>query len=351
MMIMASSSSVPLSQIDLPPGFRFHPTDEELVLHYLWRKAESEMFSIPVITELDLYKHDPWDLPGKAIFGEGEWYFFSPRDRKYPNGARPNRAAASGYWKATGTDRPVHTSRGTQQKIGVKKALVFYKGRAPKGVKTTWVMHEYRLADGICSPSIIHRKPGSLRLDDWVLCRIFTKSPSAQRGSGKDTNNYNVEEVLASLPEIDNRSLVLPGLGPGSCGVMGLDTLWEEYSAAEPSSLLNYATAAGAAASPPDHNSTWASVLPLDESTNQRVQSRYNSYFDGRVATNSGSIHRVPFTSSPFGPTHNTRVTSTSHEAVTVVDPSAVVSSFPSSAAHGRTRPDTSGYLGAILPF
>ena len=158
-------------------------------------------------------------------------------------------------------------------------------------------------------------------------------------------------QVLASLPEIDNRSLVLPGLGPGSCGVMGLDTLWEEYSAAEPSSLLNYATAAGAAASPPDHNSTWASVLPLDESTNQRVQSRYNSYFDGRVATNSGSIHRVPFTSSPFGPTHNTRVTSTSHEAVTVVDPSAVVSSFPSSAAHGRTRPDTSGYLGAILPF
>lgn len=64
MMIMASSSSEPVSQIDLPPGFRFHPTDEELVLHYLWRKAESEMFSIPVITELDLYKFDPWDLPG-----------------------------------------------------------------------------------------------------------------------------------------------------------------------------------------------------------------------------------------------------------------------------------------------
>ena len=61
---MASSSIVPLSQIELPPGFRFHPTDEELVLHYLWRKAESEMFSIPVITELDLHKFDPWDLPG-----------------------------------------------------------------------------------------------------------------------------------------------------------------------------------------------------------------------------------------------------------------------------------------------
>lgn len=118
-------------------------------------------------------------LAGKAMFGEGEWYFFSPRDRKYPNGARPNRAAASGYWKATGTDRPVHTSRGTLHKIGVKKALVFYKGRAPKGVKTTWVMHEYRLADGICPPAshTIHRKPGSLRVSSCtphsrVQCRI-----------------------------------------------------------------------------------------------------------------------------------------------------------------------------------
>lgn len=89
-------------------------------------------------------------LSAKATFGEKEWYFFSPRDRKYPNGARPNRAAASGYWKATGTDKTIMTMvtpGGGQQNIGVKKALVFYKGRPPKGVKTNWIMHEYRLAE------------------------------------------------------------------------------------------------------------------------------------------------------------------------------------------------------------
>lgn len=80
----------------------------------------------------------------KAVFGEQEWYFFSPRDRKYPNGIRPNRTAASGYWKATGTDKLISSAN---ENIGVKKALVFYKGRPPKGLKTDWIMHEYRLAD------------------------------------------------------------------------------------------------------------------------------------------------------------------------------------------------------------
>lgn len=85
----------------------------------------------------------------KAKFGEHEWYFFSPRDRKYPNGARPNRAATSGYWKATGTDKPILSTAQHQQqkKVGVKKALVFYGGKPPKGIKTNWIMHEYRLTD------------------------------------------------------------------------------------------------------------------------------------------------------------------------------------------------------------
>lgn len=71
---------------------------------------------------------------GKATFGEQVSYFFSPGDRKYPNGARPNRAATSGYWKATGTDKVILTSNGNQ-KVGVKKALVFYGGKPPKGLK------------------------------------------------------------------------------------------------------------------------------------------------------------------------------------------------------------------------
>ncbi|XP_023522466.1 NAC domain-containing protein 55-like [Cucurbita pepo subsp. pepo] len=132
----------PLTQLILPPGFRFFPTDEELLVQYLCRKVAGHHFSLPLIAEIDLYKFDPWVLPGKALFGEKEWYFFSPRDRKYPNGSRPNRVAGTGYWKATGTDKII-SSEG--KNVGIKKALVFYIGKAPKGTKTNWIMHEYRL--------------------------------------------------------------------------------------------------------------------------------------------------------------------------------------------------------------
>lgn len=53
---------------NLPPGFRFHPTDEELVIHYLKRKASSAPLPVAIIAEVDLYKFDPWELPGTYTY-------------------------------------------------------------------------------------------------------------------------------------------------------------------------------------------------------------------------------------------------------------------------------------------
>ncbi|VVB17923.1 unnamed protein product [Arabis nemorensis] len=163
------------AELNLPAGFRFHPTDEELVKFYLCRRCASEPINVPVIAEIDLYKFNPWELPEMALYGEKEWYFFSHRDRKYPNGSRPNRAAGTGYWKATGADKPI----GKPKTLGIKKALVFYAGKAPKGIKTNWIMHEYRLANVDRSAST-HKK-NNLRLDDWVLCRIYNKKGTMEK--------------------------------------------------------------------------------------------------------------------------------------------------------------------------
>lgn len=51
--------------IDLPPGFRFHPTDEEIITHYLTEKVMNTSFSACAIGEVDLNKSEPWDLPSK----------------------------------------------------------------------------------------------------------------------------------------------------------------------------------------------------------------------------------------------------------------------------------------------
>ncbi|CAN4091730.1 unnamed protein product [Withania somnifera] len=173
----------------LPPGFRFRPTDEELVVQYLKRKVFSFPLPASIIPEVEVYKSDPWDLPGDM---EQEKYFFSTKEVKYPNGNRSNRATKSGYWKSTGIDKKIVTrGQEQQQLVGLKKTLVFYKGKSPHGCRTNWIMHEYRLAyleSNNCQPQ-----------GNWVICRIFLK----RRGSTKneDKNMKNAGEITACISE------------------------------------------------------------------------------------------------------------------------------------------------------
>ncbi|TKW39932.1 hypothetical protein SEVIR_1G212500v4 [Setaria viridis] len=182
--------------MELPPGFRFHPTDEELITHYLTRKAADPRFAPRAVGEADLNKCEPWDLPARATMGEKEWYFFCVKDRKYPTGLRTNRATESGYWKATGKDREIFRGKAL---VGMKKTLVFYTGRAPRGGKTGWVMHEYRLdgkhAGTSSRSSLIPSIRAGASKDEWVLCRVFKKSiePPLVAAGGKRSSGPCVE--------------------------------------------------------------------------------------------------------------------------------------------------------------
>ncbi|XP_059641604.1 NAC domain-containing protein 6-like [Cornus florida] len=155
-------------QLELP-GFRFHPTEEELLNFYLRKIATGKQLCFNIIGFLNIYHHDPWELPGLAKIGEREWYFFVPRDRRHGHGGRPSRTTENGFWKATGSDRQIRCLSDPKIVLGLKKTLVFYKGKAPRGRKTDWVMNEYRLADSGSS---------SKMKEEVVLCKIYRKATS-----------------------------------------------------------------------------------------------------------------------------------------------------------------------------
>ncbi|XP_016433985.1 NAC domain-containing protein 20-like [Nicotiana tabacum] len=180
----------------LPPGFRFHPTDEELITFYLTNKVSDFSFNARAIADVDLNKCEPWDLPAKASMGEKEWYFYSLKDRKYPTGLRTNRATEAGYWKTTGKDKEIF--RGGVL-VGMKKTLVFYKGRAPKGEKTNWVMHEYRLE------TRLGFKPSK---EEWVVCRVFQKSSTVKKPQPTSSSPQSLES-----PNCDTNTIITNELG------------------------------------------------------------------------------------------------------------------------------------------
>ncbi|RRT35620.1 hypothetical protein B296_00052613 [Ensete ventricosum] len=142
-----ASSSCANEHGRFPVGIRFAPSDEELITCYLALKQKGEPLPSNAVVDVDLYKYHPQQLAEMhRQVTENEWYFFTPRNRKYTNGERPNRCTGEGYWKATGADLAIYDRR--DRKIGVKKQLVYYDGKQQEGKKTKWMMMEYRIYDG-----------------------------------------------------------------------------------------------------------------------------------------------------------------------------------------------------------
>jgi hypothetical protein len=184
---MASMEDINMSTEEITlPGFRFHPTEEELLDFYLKNMVVGKKLRFDVIGFLNIYHHDPWALPGLSKVGEREWYFFVPRDKKHGSGGRPNRTTEKGFWKATGSDRKIVTLSDPKRIIGLRKTLVFYEGRAPRGSKTDWVMNEYRLPDNSSLPK------------DIVLCKIYRKATSLKVLEQRAAEEEEMKQMLGS---------------------------------------------------------------------------------------------------------------------------------------------------------
>ncbi|XP_052182969.1 NAC domain-containing protein 83-like isoform X2 [Diospyros lotus] len=191
--------------LKLPPGFRFQPTDEEIVFQYLARKTFSSPLPASVVPEISLCKYDPWDFPG-GDDEEQDRYFFTKKEPKYGNGNRSNRTTGSGYWKASGTDKRITSSK-ARDIMGMRKTLVFHRGKPPHGSRTDWIIHEYRLVNSATSGSNLSTQ-ALQQVGNWVFCRLFLKKRGtdqneerAAAGKEKSVRKY---EFMRSSTEMDD---------------------------------------------------------------------------------------------------------------------------------------------------
>lgn len=221
----------------LIPGFRFHPTDHELVLYYLKRKLMGKKIIVKAVAEVNIYDFSPWDLPDKSLLKSGdlEWFFFCPKSKKYGSGPRSNRATEKGFWKATGKDRKVEYNGRT---VAMIKTLVFHLGPTSQGQRTNWVMHEYNMKDQKLEDQGIIQ-------DMFVLCKIFEKEGAgpkngAQYGAPFDEEKWDDDVASSSgcgptnKPDLKQKGPADVSLTePGSSTV----TFTESYNKKDPGTI------------------------------------------------------------------------------------------------------------------
>ncbi|XP_051186031.1 NAC domain-containing protein 45 [Lolium perenne] len=266
-------------RLKLPPGFRFHPTDEEIIRSYLLPKFENYKFSPDAVGEVDLNSCEPRDLPGMAPMGEKEWYFFVRKDLKYPTGSRANRATREGYWKATGKDREIYKPRGGgrgNELVGMKKTLVFYTGRAPRGAKSDWVMHEFRLEGRSREQTMQKHK------DEWVVCKVFNKKPEAKT----TTKTAAAADVECSYSAVTtpNASSVVDGAGDGT------DDFIDSMFTVDP---LYYNNSNEYTSDQLPANATTTITTTTNSNTNA-VAPSYNADYYYTVPTTAGTFNAMP---------------------------------------------------------
>ncbi|EXC13634.1 NAC domain-containing protein 69 [Morus notabilis] len=167
-------------------GFRFHPTDEELITDYLRPKLLGRDSDVDdVIAEVDFCKFEPWDLPSQSKIKSKDrmWLFFCKRDYKYPSSKRSKRTTKEGFWKITGKERMIKDQE-TKKCIGKKRTLVFHKGPTP-GQRTNWVMHEYYIEPHNLLPN----------QRSYVLCRLKEKANDKANTPDSGEGNRSASEA------------------------------------------------------------------------------------------------------------------------------------------------------------
>ncbi|KAI8008333.1 NAC domain-containing protein 14 [Camellia lanceoleosa] len=178
----------------LPIGYRFSPTDQELINHFLRSKINGNEEAVRHIRVVDLCNLEPWDLPDMSLIetNDNKWIFFCPKNFEHRSRKRTNRATRVGYWKVTGKNRLIKSVDGTSE-IGEKKTLVFYTGRSGKGPKkTNWVIHEYCATSDVLDGT----NPGQ---GSYVLFKLIKKKQDIMQSESTEGSNRTTLDTFLPI--------------------------------------------------------------------------------------------------------------------------------------------------------
>ncbi|KAI3784618.1 hypothetical protein L1987_43720 [Smallanthus sonchifolius] len=161
-----TTTSPAAKTLQMPIGYRFCPTDEELIIHYLRPKVFSFPLPAPAIMHSDnLFLHHPSRLPGDPK--EKRYFFYKP---SYINHA----SNPAGCWKPivkNGNTHKLILATGCNHPIGFKKSFVFHQfsDHRRSGSRTPWILHQF---------SLLYPLP--IKIQEWMVCSIHMKSKNVK---------------------------------------------------------------------------------------------------------------------------------------------------------------------------
>uniref|UniRef100_A0A6N2K9Q3 NAC domain-containing protein n=1 Tax=Salix viminalis TaxID=40686 RepID=A0A6N2K9Q3_SALVM len=154
----------------LVPGYRFIPTDDELIVYYLKRKIMGQQLPCDVIPTIDVYASNPDKLP---LGGEAnEWFFFSTRSKD-----DDVIVLDGGYYAIDPEGAGPITWEG--KTVGYVKTLNFYKGSSPDGKETEWMVEELRVNPEFVPVDNDDRSTQE-KIENLVACRVSRVQPETE---------------------------------------------------------------------------------------------------------------------------------------------------------------------------
>ncbi|WOG97100.1 hypothetical protein DCAR_0416439 [Daucus carota subsp. sativus] len=189
---------------NLPIGYRFRPTDEELILHYLKPKLLSFPFPSSVIPHhLNLFHSHPSLFIGDC---KEKKYFFCKSSWNHFKNCRLSTADGSGYWKHISKDKYICSSSAFI--IGTKKSYIFHQGNYPHSIKTQWAMKEFSLLPSQTATLL------SQNMEDWVIFCIYQRRRRGKKHQVKKTRRDEDDVIGAQCDDLMD-FVVLDSTEPG----------------------------------------------------------------------------------------------------------------------------------------